>query len=150
MVSDPNGQVMVRGLVESGFGLTPTVSPNPFNSTTPARADQLRDGNLPSGQRTVDRWYDTTAFAPAASFTYGNSARNVIRAPGLVNLDLLIARNFQITKRFRMEFRGEMFNATNSVHFGRPNLTVNAAQGGRITNTQVPNRNVQFGLRLGF
>ena len=137
-------------VAQTGFGLTPTVSPNPSNSTTPARADQLRDGNLSGSGRTVDRWYDTTAFAPATAFNYGNSARNVIRAPGLVNLDLLIARNFQITERFRMEFRGEMFNATNSVHFGRPNVTVNAAQGGRITNTQSPNRNVQFGLRLGF
>jgi hypothetical protein len=137
-------------VAQTGFPMTPTVAPNPANTTTPARPDQLRDGRLPRGQRTVDRWYDPTAFAPAAQFTFGNSARNVLRAPGLVNLDLLIARNFQLTERFRLEFRGEMFNATNSVHFGRPNLTVNAAQAGRITNTQAPNRNVQFGLRLAF
>lgn len=137
-------------VVQTGFPLTPTVAPNPANTTTPARPNQLRDGNLPRGDRTVDRWYDTTAFAPATAFNYGNSARNVLRAPGLANLDLLIARNFQLTERFRLEFRGEMFNATNSVHFGRPNLTINATQGGRITNTQAPNRNVQFGLRLGF
>lgn len=137
-------------VAQTGFPLTPTVTPNPANTTTPVRANQLRDGNLARGERTVDRWFDPTAFASATAFNYGNSARNVIRAPGLVNLDLLIARNFQLTERFRLEFRGEMFNATNSVHFGRPNLTINAAQGGRITNTQAPNRNVQFGLRLAF
>ena len=74
----------------------------------------------------------------------------MIRAPGLVNLDLLIARNFQITERFRLEFRSEMYNATNSVQFGRPNAQTNAAQAGRITATQIPNRQVQFGLRLVF
>jgi hypothetical protein len=135
---------------QTGFPLTPVVTPNPANTTTTARPNQLRDGNLARGERTVDRWYDPTAFAPAAQFTFGNSARNVLRAPGLVNLDLLIARNFQITERFRLEFRSEMYNFTNSVHFGRPNVTVNAAQAGRITTTQVPNRQVQFGLRLVF
>lgn len=67
---------------------------NPANTTTPPRSNQLRDGNLPRGDRTVDRWYDTTAFAAATPFNYGNSARNMLRAPGLGNLDLLIARNF--------------------------------------------------------
>ena len=60
------------------------------------------------------------------------------------------ASTFAQGTAFNLEFRGEMFNATNSVHFGRPNVTVNAAQGERITNTQAPNRNVQFELRLGF
>ncbi|MGH9839429.1 MAG: carboxypeptidase regulatory-like domain-containing protein, partial [Blastocatellia bacterium] len=113
-------------VAQTGFPMTPTVAPNPANTTTPVRANQLRDGNLDRGGRSVDRWYDATAFGPAAQFTFGNSARNVLRAPGLVNLDFLVARNFQVTERFRVEFRGELYNATNSVHFGRPNLTVNS------------------------
>ncbi|MCI0390813.1 MAG: TonB-dependent receptor [Acidobacteria bacterium] len=136
--------------VQSGFPLSPTVTPNPANTTTTARPNLLRDPNLARGERTVDRWYDPTAFATPTQFNFGNSARNVIRAPGLVNLDLLIARNFQVTERFRIEFRSEMYNTTNSVHFGRPNVQTNAAQAGRITTTQIPNRQVQFGLRLVF
>lgn len=134
--------------VQTGFPMSPAVTPNPANTTTPARPNRLRDPNLTRGERTVDRWYDRTAFATPAQFNFGNSARNVIRAPGLVNLDLLIARNFQVTERFRIEFRAELYNATNSVHLGRPNVTTNAAQAGRITSTQSPNRQVQFGLRL--
>ena len=65
-------------------------------------------------------------------------------------LDLLVARNFQVTERFRAELRGELYNATNSLHLGRPNVQTNAGQAGRITNTQVPNRQVQLGLRLVF
>jgi hypothetical protein len=136
--------------LQSGFPLSPIVNPNPANTTTTARPNLLRDPNLLRGERTVDRWYDPTAFATPTQFNFGNSARNVIRAPGLVNLDLLIARNFQVTERFRIEFRSEMYNATNSVHFGRPNAQTNAAQAGRITATQIPNRQVQFGLRLVF
>ena len=110
----------------------------------------MRDPNFSGNARTVDLWYDPTAFATPTAFNCGTSARNVIRAPGLVNLDLLMARNFQVTERFKVEFRSEMYNATNSVHFGRPNVTTNSAQAGRITTTQVPNRQVQFGLRLVF
>jgi hypothetical protein len=136
--------------VQTGFALSPTVAPNPANTTTTARPNLIGNPNLARGTRTVDRWYDVAAFATPAQFNFGTSSRSVIRAPGLVNLDLLIARNFQLTERFRIEFRSEMYNASNSVHFGRPNVQTNAAQAGRITTTQVPNRQVQFGLRLVF
>jgi len=143
-------QVAAIVVAAGGVPMTPTVSPNPANTTGPARPDRLRDGNLPRSERTVDRWFDTAAFAPAASFTFGNSGRHVLIAPGMVNLDVLVGRNFRITESKRLEFRAEFFNFTNSVHFARPNLTVNLAQGGRITGTQAPNRQVQFGLRLVF
>ena len=136
--------------VQSGFQLTPTVAPNPANTTTTARPNVLRNPNLPRGERTVDRWYDPTAFATPAQFTFGNAGRGILRAPGLVNLDLLVARNFQVTERFRAELRGELYNATNSLQLGRPNVQTNAGQAGRITNTQIPNRQVQLGLRLVF
>ncbi|MDQ3257252.1 MAG: TonB-dependent receptor, partial [Acidobacteriota bacterium] len=77
-------------VAQTGFPLTPTVTPNPANTTTTERANQLRDGNLPGGERSVDRWFDPTAFAVPAPFTFGSSARNVLRAPGLVNFDMLI------------------------------------------------------------
>jgi hypothetical protein len=137
-------------VAQTGLPMTPIVNPNPANTTTTARPDQLRDGNLPRGDRTIDRWFDVSAFQPAAQFTYGNAARNVLRAPGNVNLDLLIGRNFAFSERKRLELRGEFFNATNSVHFGQPDLNIRSAQVGRITSTQAPNRQIQLGLRFAF
>ncbi len=137
-------------VASSGAPMSPDVSPNPANATGPARPNRLRDGNLSRGERSVDRWFDPSAFAPAAPFTFGNSGRNVLRTPGLVNLDALIARNFRLTESKRVELRGEFFNFTNSVHFGRPNPTISLPQAGRITSTQAPNRQVQIGLRLVF
>jgi len=134
----------------TGSPMTPAVNPNSANTTGTARPNRLADGNLPRDQRTVDRWYDRTAFAPAPSFNYGNSGRNVLIGPGLVNLDALIGRNFQVTEALRLEFRGEFYNTSNSVHFARPNLTVTLPQAGQITNTIVPNRQVQVGFRLAF
>jgi hypothetical protein len=137
-------------VVQGGQPVNPSVAGNPANTTNPVRPNRLADGNLSRGSRTVDKWFDPAAFAVPAAFTYGNSARNVIRAPGLVNLDLLVGRNFVFTERTRLEFRGEFYNFTNSVHFGRPNAVIGSPQAGTITNTSLPNRQIQLGLRLVF
>lgn len=114
------------------------------------RPDRLRNGNLPGDQRNADRWYDVSAFALPARHTFGNSGRNVLRAPGYINLDLLVGRNFQITESKRLELRGEFFNFTNSVHLGRPHWTVTSDTAGTIIDTASPNRQIQIGLRFVF
>jgi hypothetical protein len=91
-----------------------------------------------------------SAFAPPAAFTFGVAGRNIITAPGVVNLDLLIGRNFVFTERTRLEFRGEFYNATNNAHFGRPNAVIGSPQAGTNTNTATPNRQIQLRLRLVF
>jgi hypothetical protein len=137
-------------VAQTGQPVNPGVAGNPANTTNPTRPNRLADGKLDRGQRTVDRWFDPTAFALPAAFTYGNSGRNALRAPGLVNLDLLLGRNFNFTERTRLEFRGEFYNFTNSAHFGRPNAVIGSPQAGTITNTSLPNRQIQLGLRLVF
>lgn len=137
-------------VAQGGLPVNTSVAGNPANSTNPTRPDRLRDGRLGRGERNIDRWFDPTAFALPAAFTWGNAGRNVLRAPGLVNLDLLVGRNFVFTERTRLEFRGEFYNFTNTAHFGRPNAVIGSPQAGRITNTATPNRQIQLGLRLVF
>jgi hypothetical protein len=137
-------------VAQSGLPVTPTLNRNPANTTTIARPNCVGDANLPRDQRTVDHWFDGSAFAQPAPYTYGNCGRNVLRAPGLINLDLLIARSFQIRGTRKLELRGEFFNATNAVHLGRPNAVVDLPQAGEITSTQAPPRQIQIGLRLVF
>jgi len=137
-------------VAQTGQPVNLDVAGNPANTTNPARPNRLSDGRLARGERSVDRWFDPAAFAVPAPFTYGNSGRNVLRAPGLVNLDFLVARNFRLTETKRLEFRGEFFNGANTPHFGRPNATIGSPQAGRITGTAAANRQVQIGLRLVF
>jgi len=137
-------------VAQTGQPVTLDVAGNPANTTNPVRPNRVGDGNLSSEERTVDRWFDPAAFTVPAAFTYGNSGRNVLRGPGLVNLDFLIARNFRLTETMRLELRGEFFNLTNTAHFGRPNATVGSPQFGHITTTAAPNRQVQVGIRLAF
>jgi hypothetical protein len=137
-------------VAQTGQPINPLVAGNPANTTRPVRPDRLGDGRLARGERSVDRWFDPAAFAVPAAFTYGNSGRNVLRGPGLVNLDFLIARNFHLKETMRLELRGEFFNLTNTAHFARPNATIGSPEAGTITATAAPNRQVQLGLRFVF
>ena len=137
-------------VAQTGLPVNPGVTGNPANTTSPVRPNRLADGRLARGERSVDRWFDPAAFAVPAAFTYGNSGRNVLRGPGLVNLDFLISRNFRLQEAMRVELRGEFFNLTNTAHFARPNATIGSQEAGRITATATPNRQVQIGLRLVF
>ena len=138
-------------VAQSGYPLTPTILPNSSISTTPLRPDCLGDGNLSRSERTIDRWFDLTAFHTPAPFTFGNCGRNVLRGPGFVNLDLLVGRDFRVSGDKRIGLRLEVFNVANAVHLGPPNTVIDEPeQAGRITSTQAPPRQAQLGLRFDF
>jgi hypothetical protein len=64
-------------------------------------------------------------FANASAFVIpapgsNGIGRNVFQAPGYWNLDLGIAKKFDITERIKLNFRMEMFNALNHPNFDNP------------------------------
>ena len=112
------------------------------------RPDQLRDPNLPSG-RTPERWFNTSAFALPAAFTFGNAPRNSVIGPGLVSLDLGIARGFTLAGRAQLELRCEVFNALNRANFDLPNRIFGTDNFGRVFSAKNP-REMQLGVRVSF
>ncbi len=135
---------------QGGQPFTVQLSSDPSNTATTAHPNRIADGNLPSGQRSIHHWFDTSAFVVPNCVCFGNSGRGVIRGPGFTDLDFSIARNFQLTERFRLQFRAESFNLMNHPNFGVPNLTLGNAQVGTITTTLNPERQNQFALKLYF
>ena len=135
--------------LESGRLQSLTVRGNPSNTGGPDRPDAVHDWHLPSGQRSLNQWFDITAFVPNAAFKYGNAGRNLIGGPGVVNLDLAIYKDFRVKDRARVQFRAEAFNATNTPHFGVPNANVGDPTFGQI-NGAGDGRNLQFGLKIIF
>jgi len=135
---------------QRGLPYTPTVNGNPANTTGAQRPNRIGEGNLPRGVRSPDRWFDPAAFALPAPFTFGNAAANILEGPGLVNLDVSIARTFRIGDRFSLHFRSEFFNIFNDAHFLFPNAVVNTAPAGTISETASSARQIQFGLKLVF
>jgi len=113
------------------------------------RPSRLRDGNLPVGERTIDRWFDIAAFPSPAQFAFGNAGRGILEGPGYFNVDLGIHRNFKITERYELSFRWEMFNAFNRPNFDVPNANIGSSVAGQVSGT-APARVMQAALKLVF
>ena len=56
--------------------------------------NRIASGELPSSERTIDRWFDVSAFTAPAQFTFGNSGRNILRGPGTKQIDLSLFKSF--------------------------------------------------------
>ena len=97
------------------------------------RPNLIGDPELPADERSVARWFNTSAFAAAPQFTIGCSSRNPVRGPGYRNLDLAVLRRIALRRGSALEVRAEIFNLTNTPPFGAPNTTVGSAAFGTIT-----------------
>jgi Carboxypeptidase regulatory-like domain/TonB dependent receptor len=88
----------------------------------------------------------------------GNSGRNGLTGPGLINVDFSVFKNMRITERANLQFRAEMFNIFNHTNFAPPldNNTLfnqdgtSVGSAGVIDSTQTTSRQIQFGLKLAF
>jgi hypothetical protein len=124
--------------------------------TSNARANVLRDPTLPDSQRTLQRWFDTSAIVLPPPYTYGNAGRNTGLGPGQVNFDMSFFKNIVLTEtkgNFRpntLQFRGEFFNIFNHPQFDIPNRLVGTPQFGTITGVVNSQRQVQLSLKLLF
>ena len=130
----------------SGLPFTVGTAGGITNAGGADRPNRLGDGTLTSG-RSIDRWFDTSAFAVQPNFTYGNSGRNILQGPALKNIDFSLAKSFQVTEKWRLQFRAEAFNASNTPYFGLPGTTIGQPGVGTINSAGEPRR-VQFGLKL--
>ena len=136
----------------SGTPLSHNYTPDTINTGGAFRGDLAGDPNLPESQRTVDRWFNTDAFAatPVAG-DFGNAGRNLIEAPGWKNFDFTASKNFYLPfEDPYVQFRFESFNFTNTTHLGRPVLGVGEnPTAGRINNA-ADARTIQFALKYVF
>ncbi|MBL0155859.1 MAG: carboxypeptidase regulatory-like domain-containing protein [Bryobacterales bacterium] len=119
---------------------------------TNERPNVLRNPNLPKDQRTVDRWFDTSAFAMPDFFTFGNAAAYMIEDDGRASYDVSITKRFRFMETHALEVRGELFNFPNHPDFGAP------GSGGYVLNTAgygvigsaTSARQIQLALRYTF
>ncbi len=138
-------------ILETGMPMHPLQSLKPIDDGCPRcdhRPDRLSDGRLSGDERTLQRWFDTSAFAVARGH-YGNSGRNILTAPGLANLDFAVFKNFPITETKSIQFRWENYNFTNTPSFNPPTLQISSGNFGRITSAGF-GREMQFALRFEF
>ena len=148
-VSGAPAAVSLGSVTGTDYTGTPSLSP---------RVDVIGNPVLPKSERTFSRNFRTEVFRVPALGTYGNSARTVVRGPGINNWDAAIFKNFPLFgERMRIQFRWELYNAFNHTQFSAFDTSTRFdAQGNQInsrlsefTAARTP-RQMQLALRLTF
>lgn len=166
---------VLRGIF-GGWEATSIVSAHtgfPINVTVDRASSAVPDGNTnnqrpnlvpgvsltPPGGATIGEWINPAAFSIPAPGTFGNSPRNIARAPGVWQIDMGLGKNLIATERLRIQFRTEVFNIFNHPQYGSPQADFSTGPGvfGTIISTVNTGpvgtgtpRQMQFGLRASF
>jgi hypothetical protein len=107
-----------------------------------------------SGDRLLTRWFNTAAYSVPAPFSFGNASRTVpnVMSDGVKNVDFSLFKDFRVTEKVKLQFRGEAFNLTNAPVFDTPGYDVQARTFGVVTATAFSPkpRELQLALKLTF
>jgi len=74
-------------------------------------------GDINSGSKTLQQWFNTSAVARPARGDAGDSGRNVINGPGVNNWDITLFKNISMGGARVLQFRWEIYNVFNTVQF---------------------------------
>jgi len=133
--------------IASGAPLNLTVNGNPANTGQNDRPNVVGDWALDNP--TPEQWFNTAAFVANDRYSFGNAPRNLLRGPGIRNLDIVLKKAFKVSDRVTADVRFESFNATNTTPLGNPNTQVGNVNFGRISSAGAARSN-QVALRLSF
>ena len=120
---------------QSGQYFSPSFTgSDPSNTNTiGGLPDRVADGNLPPGDRRVNRWFDASAFTVPTPGRYGNSGVNVLEGPGMNLHHLSVTKSFKATEKLRFIFQSSIANIFNTPHYTFPNANISQpAQVGQI------------------
>lgn len=148
-----NWQVNALVLLRSGRPFTPITNLDSANigattSNTRTRPNLLRDPRLSTP--TPGAWFDRSAFAAPAAFTFGTAGRNQLRSDAFQNVDLSLFREDHWTERIGTQIRVESFNAVNHPTFGAPQTLFTSPAFGQVSSTVSTARQVQLALKVIF
>ena len=133
------------------FNIISTIqSGTPFNITTGTEVSGTGDrqdrpnlvgdpfANIPVASNPLLQYYfNPAAFAPAASGTFGNLARNAYYGPRFKTIDVSVFKTTKLTGRTSIQLRAEIFNLFNWINWANPGATLSSSTTfGVLSNTR--------------
>jgi hypothetical protein len=144
----------------------------PLNVSVTRKATDVLDGNVLGTQRpdlvsgvplyldygATGLWLNPAAFVVPAKGTWGNLGRNVLRAPGLFQIDTALSKRIPIRERVGFDLGVAAFNILNHPQLGAPGANISSTSNfGRILSTVNSSpigagtpREIQLMLRLTY
>jgi hypothetical protein len=116
--------------ITSGLVVAAGTILNPRPNVVPGAPFELYGAQYPGG-----KIFNKAAFTTAPKGTQGNFARNYLRGFGASQVDFALQRQFKLTERLNLRFRGEFFNLFNHPNFGSPNNSLASPLFGYSTQT---------------
>jgi hypothetical protein len=118
------------------------------------RPDVLRDPRLSGSERTLQRWFDPTAFTAPAAGQFGTSGTGLVMGPGFSVMNAGAYKEFPIRERVRLRAELTASNALNHPNYRDPSLNISAQAGvingirGAARLDLAFQRNLRAGIRL--
>ena len=126
------------------FSSRPNQVGNPNSGTCP------QNGAVPSAPvRTVQCWFNTSAFQHAQPGQFGDVGRNTLNGPAFQQWDFSAFKNIPLRESRSLQFRAEFFNVFNHPNFRLPDNDINSPNFGEISEA-LPGRLVQLALKFLF
>ena len=119
-------QISAINVIQTGSYFTPTVETDydiGNTNTFAGRPDRLKDGNLDSGQRSINQWFDTSLGGPGAAWAlppsnrYGNAGSNILINPGTFNINMGLFKNFRFRERVNLQLQVTSTNILNHPNY---------------------------------
>jgi hypothetical protein len=105
----------------------------------------------PPNGRNPNEWFNTANIVHTAAMSYGNIGLQSMLGPPQRVMNLALTKTFDLTERFKLQFRGEAFNMANTPQYGYPDNNRQDSTFGQITSTLPGSYRVfQFSLHLLF
>ena len=146
----------VPTVVDAIVGGWTTTAAYYYNSGNLLRFDQMDVVGDPKIDN-PSKWglmFDPAAFKQSAAFTPRTNPKSFsgIFGPGYKNLDVTLAKFFNLTERFQLEFKMESYNVSNTFTAADPEVRVTRSNFGRTFQQLqgVNGREFQYNLKLHF
>jgi len=121
--------------------------PNCIGNPVPSNQGMTSDLNAPNDSK----WINIDAFESAPIGTWGNCGIGIMSGPGYSNVDLTLAKRFNMGGTRQLELRAEAFNALNHPNWNMPGVSLaNRNTFGIITSTVNEPRIMQLAVKFYF
>jgi hypothetical protein len=146
-------------VLSSGLPFTPTIS---GNNNSYSQAGDWYPNQLASPRpvhRSINEWFNPSAYTLPAPGTFGNMRRNSVYGPGFEVVNLSAAKTFPLSHQVELQIRADATNAFNHTNFGEPSTSLdpsgppsNPFQGSNtsISSLQGGGRTMQLDGRITF